>query len=104
MNQVNLIGKISSQPQIMNLQNGRRIANFSLKTEEVYLDAKGETHKRNQWHRIAAWGKWVTILQEFGEKGTNLAVEGRLISRFYKTPDGHAQHITEVEVNDLILL
>lgn len=104
MNYVNLIGKISSEPRVMNLENGRRMANFSLKTEENVLDKEGNFHKRSQWHRICAWGKWVSILEEFGEKGINLAVEGRLISRFYKDLKGNSRCVSEVEVNDLIVL
>lgn len=104
MNYVNLIGKISSEPKIMNLDNGRKIANFSLKTEESYLDKNGNVLKRSQWHRVSAWGKWVAILEEFGEKGLQLAIEGRLTSRFYKNQKGESRFISEVEVNDLVML
>lgn len=104
MNYVNLIGKISSEPRVFSLESGRKIANFSLKTEETILDKEGNPHKKSQWHRIAAWGKWVSVIEQFGDRGINLAIEGRLISRFYKTPKGERKMITEVEVNDLILL
>jgi single-strand DNA-binding protein len=104
MNYVNLIGKISSEPKVMNLENGRKIANFSIKTEETYLDKEGNVQKKSQWHRVSAWGKWVAILEQFGEKGLQLAIEGRLTSRFYKTPKGENRFISEVEVNDLVLL
>lgn len=104
MNHVNLIGKISSEPKVMSLENGRKIANFSLKTEETYLDAEGNIKKKSQWHRVHAWGRWVSVIEEFGTKGLNLAIEGRLISRFYKGQNGEKRFITEVEVNDLVLL
>lgn len=104
MNYVNLIGKMSSEPRVFSTENGRTIANFSLKTEETYLDREGHTKKKSQWHRISAWGKWSKIIEEFGSKGTQLAVEGRLTSRFYKTPNGENRMITEIEVNDLVLL
>ncbi len=104
MNYVNLIGKISSDLRVMDLDNGQKIANFSLKTEENVLDKDGKSHKRSQWHRVSAWGKWVSILEEFGEKGINLAVEGRLTSRFYRDVKGNNRFVSEVEVNDLIVL
>jgi single-strand DNA-binding protein len=104
MNHVNLIGKISSEPKVLELENGRKIAQFSLSTSEVYLDGEGNTKERKQWHRISAWGRWVSVLEKFGQKGLNLAVEGRLVSRFYKGKSGDRRFVVEVEVNDLILL
>ncbi len=104
MNYVNLIGKISSEPKVFNLENGRKIANFSIKTEETFLDKDGNVQKKSQWHRVYAWGRWVAVLEEFGTKGINLAVEGRLVSRFYKDTKGKNRCVSEVEVNDLILL
>jgi single-strand DNA-binding protein len=104
MNHVNLIGKISSEPKVVELENGKKIAQFSMSTQESYLDKDGNVKKRNQWHRISAWGNWVSILEELGQKGLNLAVEGKLVSRYYLSKTGSKQVITEVEVNDLILL
>ncbi len=104
MNHVNLIGKICSAPKVVELTNGRKIAQFSLSTQESYLDVDGTTKIRKQWHRISAWGRWVGILEELGEKGLSLAIEGRLISRFYKSKTGERKLVTEVEVNDLVLL
>lgn len=104
MNHVNLIGKISSEPKVVLLENGKKIAQFSMSTQETYLDCEGNIKKRNNWHRISAWGNWVGILEELGHKGINLAIEGKLVSRFYKTNTGDQKLITEVEVNDLVIL
>lgn len=104
MNYVNLIGKISSDPKFLELADGRKIAQFSMSTQEDYLDASGNYKKRKNWHRISAWGNWVHVLEQLGEKGLNLAIEGRLVSRFYQNPGGSKTLVTEVEVNDLIIL
>jgi single-strand DNA-binding protein len=104
MNHVNLIGKISSQPKVVFLENGRRLAQFSMSTQETFLDAAGNVVKKSQWHRISAWGNWVSVLEELGQKGLKLAIEGKLVSRFYKTPQGEKKLITEVEINDLVIL
>lgn len=104
MNHVNLIGKMTSEPRVMSLENGRKVANFSLKTVETFLDKDGNVQKKSQWHRIHVWGRWVAVIEEFGQKGLNLAVEGRLTSRFYKSQSGTRHQVTEIEVNDLVLL
>jgi single-strand DNA-binding protein len=103
MNHVNLIGKVSSAPKIMELSNGRKIAKFTVATKEFYLDAEGNTKARRNWHVLTAWGKWVQVLEELAEVGHEIAVEGKLVSRFYKL-NGERKFVSEVEVNDLILL
>jgi single-strand DNA-binding protein len=104
MNHVNLIGKISSEPKVVELENGKKIAHFSFATSETYLDGKGNKKERKHWHRISAWGRWVSIVENFGQKGIGLAIEGRLVSRFYKGKTGERRVVVEVEVNDLVLL
>lgn len=104
MNHVNLIGQISSEPKVIVLDNGRRLAKFSLTTRETYLDEEGNEKNINSWLPITAWGKWVTVLEKLGSKGQALAIEGKLRSRFFKTKSGEQKSITEVEINDLIIL
>jgi single-strand DNA-binding protein len=103
MNHVNLIGKMSSNPKIKEMQNGRKVAQFTLSTKEMYLDEAGETQTRSNWHRLSAWGKWVQILENVCKEGMELAVEGKLVTRFYQS-DGRKAFISEIEVNDLIIL
>lgn len=103
MNHVNLIGKMCSAPKIVELTNGRKLAKFSMSTNEMVLTAEGETKKRTQWHRMSAWGKWVKILEEMGEAGMELAIEGKLITHFYNS-NGKRKCVSEVEVNDLVIL
>ena len=103
MNHVNLIGKITSQPRFYELPSGRKIAQFTMATNETFLDEKGKTQKKNHWHRMAAWGRWVQVLEELGSEGMEVAVEGKLISRFYQK-NGGKHFVSEVEVNDLIIL
>ena len=103
MNHVNLIGKVCSAPRIVELPNGRKIAQFTLSTKEMYQDEQGETKSRSNWHRLTAWGKWVRVLEELGKEGMDLAVEGKLVTRFYQSK-GEKKFISEVEINDLIIL
>ena len=74
-----------------------------MSTKETFLDEKGNTKKKNNWHRMAAWGRWVQVLEELGQEGLEVAIEGKLISRFYQR-NGSKQFVSEVEVNDLIIL
>lgn len=103
MNHVNLIGKMCSTPKIVELENGRKIAKFSMATNEMVLTPEGNTQKRTQWHRLTAWGKWVKVLEELGVNGMELAIEGKLTTRFYQQ-NGVKRCVSEVEINDLVIL
>jgi single-strand DNA-binding protein len=102
-NHVNLIGKITSIPRYYEHPSGRRVVQFTLTTRETYLDEDGNTKVKSHWHRIAAWGRWVKIIEEFGEINLQVALEGKLITRFYFR-DGAKQFVSEVEVNDLVIM
>ena len=104
MNHVNIIGKISSEPKVSTLSGGRKVVNFSLATKEHYLDKEGNLQVKQDWHRMTAFGRWVSVLEELCTKGINVAVEGRLVSRFYRTESGERKMFSEIEVNDLIIL
>jgi single-strand DNA-binding protein len=62
MNHVNLIGKVCSAPKVVELPDGRKIAQFTMSTKEMYFDATGKTKSRSNWHRLTAWGKWKTLV------------------------------------------
>ncbi len=103
MNHVNLIGTMSSAPRFYELPNGRKIAQFTMSTKETYLDEEGNSRDRKHWHRMSAWGRWVKVLEELATVGMEIAVEGKLTTRFY-LKGGQKHYISEVEVNDLIIL
>ncbi len=103
VNHVNLIGKVTSAPRFYETENGRSVVQLSISTQETYLDADGQTKKRTHWHRVVAWGRWVKVIEELVNEGMELAVEGKLTTRFY-VRDGIKQFISEVEVNDLVII
>lgn len=103
MNHVNLIGRISSKPRFYEHPSGRKVAQFTLVTQETYIDEDEKTQIKRHWHRVAAWGRWVQVIEQFGDHNLQVAIEGKLTTRFYYR-DGAKQFISEVEVNDLIVM
>ena len=103
MNHVNLIGKLTSSPRFYVLPSGRKVAQFTMSTKETFLDEDGNTKNKSHWHRISAWGKWTKVLEELGTIGMEMAIEGKLTTRFYQK-GGEKRFISEVEVNDLIIM
>lgn len=103
-NKVQLIGNLGGNPEVRSLESGKKMARFSIATNEVYKNAKGEKVTETQWHNLVAWGKVAEIIEKFLVKGSEVAIEGKLVSRNYNDKDGNKKYITEIQVNELLLL
>ena len=103
-NKVQLIGNLGQDPEIINLDSGKKLAKFSLATNEVYRDAQGEKTTETQWHNVVAWGKTADIVEQYLVKGNEVAIEGKLTHRSYESKEGDKRYITEVRCNELLML
>lgn len=103
-NKVQLIGNLGMNPEVKELSNGSKFAKVSLATNESYKNAKGELVKETQWHNIVAFGKTAEIMEKYLKKGSEVAVEGKLLTRNYTDKEGVKKHITEIQINELLML
>ena len=103
-NKVQLIGNLGNNPEIRTTEGGKKMAKFSVATNETYSTAKGEKITETQWHNLIAWGKVAEIAEQFLSKGSEVAIEGKLINRNYVDKDGNKRYVTEVQVNEVLML
>ena len=103
-NKVQLIGNLGTTPEIISMDSGKKLAKFSLATNDYYKSETGEKIQQTQWHNILAWGKLATIIEQYVDKGQEVAVEGKLTNRSYVNKDGEKRFITEVVIHDLLML
>ena len=103
-NRVQLLGNIGAAAEIRETAAGKKVANFSLATNEIRKDEKGERTTETQWHRLVAWGKLADIVEQYTTKGTEIMVEGKLIYRTYVSKEGETKYITEIEVREIMLM
>ncbi len=103
-NKVQLIGNLGNNPDIRTTEAGKKMARFSIATNESYRSAKGEKVIETQWHNLIAWGKVADIAEQFLSKGSEVAIEGKLINRNYTDKNGTKHYITEVQVNEVLML
>ena len=103
-NKVQLIGNLGNDPEIINLGSGKKLAKFSLATNESYKDADGQKQTKTDWHNLVAWGKTADIIEKFVTKGKEVAIEGKLTNRTYETKEGEKRYVTEVVVSELLML
>lgn len=102
-NRVQLIGNLGSTPEVKDLENGNKVARFSVATSEDYTNRKGETISATHWHNIVAWGKLAGLAARTLKKGAQVTIDGKLSSRSYIARDGSKRYVTEVVVQELLL-
>ena len=103
-NKVQLIGNMGAKAEVRTTDSGKKMARFSLATNESYRNAKGEKITETQWHQVVAWGKVAEIVEKYTDKGSELVAEGKLVHRSYEDKEGNKKYITEVQLNELLLL
>jgi len=103
-NKVQLIGNLGQDPEVVNLDSGSKLAKFSIATNETYRNAKGEKVTDTQWHNVVVWGKLAEVVENFLHKGSEVAVEGKLIHRSYENKEGEKRFISEIKCNELLML
>lgn len=103
-NKVQLIGNLGNNPEVITLESGKKLAKFSIATNETYKNASGEKVTDTQWHNVVAWGKTAEIVENYLAKGSEVLIEGKLTSRSYENKEGEKRYVTEVVCNELLML
>ncbi|MCX6337512.1 MAG: single-stranded DNA-binding protein [Bacteroidetes bacterium] len=103
-NKVQLIGNLGQAPAIKTTESGKKLAQFSVATNESYQNAQGEKVTETQWHQVVAWGKLADIVEKYLIKGKEVAIEGKLVNRNYTDKQGVKHYATEVVASDLLML
>ncbi len=103
-NKVQLIGNLGNDPEIITLESGKKLAKFSIATNENYKNAQGEKVTDTQWHNVIAWGKTADIVESFVTKGKEVAIEGKLTTRSWEDKEGQKRYTTEVVCSELLML
>jgi len=102
-NRVNLIGNLGRDPEIKEFENGKKVAKMVMATNEVYRNGNGEKVTETQWHNLVAWEKKAVYAENFLKKGSEVAIEGKLVHRSYEGQDGTKKYITEIVVSDMLM-
>jgi len=103
-NRVQLIGHVGQEPEVKTFDGGKKVANITIATNDYYTNDKGEKVENTEWHKVVAWGKTAEIIEKYVTKGKEIAIDGKLAHRSYDDKDGTKRYVTEVVVNDILLL
>ncbi len=109
VNKVVLIGNLGRDPEIRHTNTGKKIANFSIATSDVWKDPNGQRQEKTEWHRIVVFNASIAdFVEKFLHKGSKVYIEGALQNRKWTDNAGQERYITEVVVGhfkgELVLL
>jgi len=98
-NRVQLMGNLGKDPDVREFEGGKKMARFSMATNERFAYGDGQFKEDTQWHGIVAWGRLAEQVSQQLQKGARISLEGRLVHRSYETKEGQKRYITEVVMN-----
>jgi single-strand DNA-binding protein len=104
INKVILVGNVGKDPEVITLDNGTKLAKFPLATSESYTDKSGQRVENTTWHNIVVWRNQAEIVEKYVKKGRQLYIEGKIKTRSYTDKDNATRYITEIEVDNFIML
>ena len=94
MNTVNLIGRLVRDNELKYTKSGKAVATNTLALDDGWGD-----NKKSYFIPIVVWEKQAESLANYTNKGSKIAVNGKLTSRSYETQDGQKRTVIEVVAN-----
>lgn len=95
MNSCNLIGRLTSDPEIRYTQvDNTMVAQFTLAINRAY--AKQGEEKKTDFITIVAWGKTAEFCSKYFKKGQQVGITGRIETGSYDDKDGKRVYTTKV--------
>lgn len=99
LNVVALMGRLVADPQLRQTATGKNVASFRVAVDRGRKDANGQNQA--DFFDIVAWDKSAEFICRYFQKGSMIAVEGRLQSRNYQDKSGNNRSAVEVVVNNV---
>ena len=94
MNKVELIGRLTKDPEIRTTSNQVAFCNFTLAVDRSFKDSNGQ--RQADFINCVAWRQTATFIQKYFRKGNRLAVIGSIQTRSYEDKNGQKVFVTEV--------
>lgn len=105
LNNAEVIGNITKDPEIRQTTGGQNVTNFSVATNRKWQDRNtGEGKEETEYHSVVAWGALAQSIVESITVGQKVYVRGRLQTRSWDTPDGDKRYATEIIAEQVLSL
>ena len=97
LNKVMLIGNLCADPETRSFQNGGKVCNLRIATNESWKGNDGQKQERVEYHTVAVFSEGlVNVCERYLRKGSKVFVEGQLQTRKWQDQSGNDRYSTEV--------
>lgn len=104
VNKVIIIGNLGGDPELRHTVSNIPVVNFTVATNENWVNKDGVREERTEWHRVVAWRRLAEICHEYLRKGTQVYIEGKLQTRSWEDQSGQKRFMTEVVADEMVIL
>ena len=98
LNVIAIMGRLSRDPELRQTTTGKNVASFTIACSRGRKDANGKDLV--DWIPVVAWEHTAEFVCKYFEKGSLIAIDGRLQSRTYKDRDGSNRTAIEIVANN----
>lgn len=99
MNKLNLVGRLTRDPEIRNSNSGKSIANFTVAAQRKYKNANGQYE--SDFIPCVAFEKTAELLEKYFHKGDMIGISGHLQSGSYENKNGVKVYTLDCYVDEL---
>lgn len=96
INKVILLGTLGKDPEVRTISSGKKVANFSLATNETRKDKNGDKITETEWHNIVVWGTAAETVEKYLKKGSQVYIEGKIKTETFDDKDGNKKEIKKI--------
>ena len=98
LNKCLIIGNLCADPEVRSFQNGGKVANLRVATNEKWKDkSTGEQQERAEYHTVAIFTDGlIDVVERYLRKGSKVFIEGQLQTRKWQDQSGNDRYSTEV--------
>jgi single-strand DNA-binding protein len=93
MNKVELVGRLTKEPEVKLTQNQTPFCNFTVAVDRRFKDQSG--NRQADFINCVAWKQTAQFIQKYFHKGNRIGICGSIQTRSYEK-DGQKVFITEV--------
>ena len=99
LNVVVLMGRLVADPQLRQTTTGKNVASFRVACDRGRRDANGQNQA--DFFDVVAWDRSAEFVCRYFQKGSMIAIDGRLQSRNYQDKSGNNRNSVEVVVSNV---
>ena len=103
LNQVQLIGNLGNDPEVICTEGKKLLAKIQLATSENWKQGE-ERASHTEWHHVVFYNGLVELAEKYLKKGDKVFIQGKLRTNKWQDKNGANHYITEIIAKELKFL